>query len=98
MKRYCAILLAFLFAISAARAEEKEIPPVRFSIEHMDLTVDPSTDFYRYASGYWIKNTPIPADQSVWMSFNMVDKRNWQLLRQIMDSTAASTTNKTKAK
>jgi putative endopeptidase len=98
MKRYCAILVAVLAAVLPSRAEEKEMPPVRFSIEHMDLSVDPSTDFYRYASGYWIKNTPIPADQSVWMSFVMVDKRNWQLLRQIMESTAAATTNKAKSK
>src|ERR1051325_2767168 len=92
MKFLCAILLALFYAAATCRAEE--IPPVRFSIEHMDLSVDPGTDFYRYASGYWIKNNPIPADQSAWVSFVMVDKRNWQLLRQIMESSAAVTTNK----
>jgi putative endopeptidase len=93
MKLYRAILLAVLAAIFASRAEDI-IPPVRFSIEHMDLSVDPGADFYRYASGYWIKNTPIPPDQSSWVSFVMVDKRNWQLLHQIMESSASATTNK----
>jgi putative endopeptidase len=93
----CAILAAFVASLTCLRTEDI-LPPVRFSIEHMDLSVDPGTDFYRYASGYWIKNTPIPADQSEWVSFIMVDKRNWQLLHGIMDSAAASTTNKAKAK
>src|SRR3954464_15339165 len=92
MKPLCAILLALFCASATSRAED--IPPVRFSIEHMDLSVDPGADFYRYASGYWIKNTPIPADQSSWVSFVMVDKRNWQLLHQIMESSASATTNK----
>jgi putative endopeptidase len=96
MKIRCATILALLCLLctfTSSRAEDI-LPPVRFSIEHMDLSVDPGTDFYRYASGYWIKNTPIPADQSSWMSFVMVDKRNWQLLHQIMESSAAVTTNK----
>ncbi|HEY6227930.1 MAG TPA: M13 family metallopeptidase, partial [Verrucomicrobiae bacterium] len=92
MKFLCAILLVLFCVAATSRAED--VPPVRFSIEHMDLSVDPGTDFYRYASGYWIKNNPIPADQSAWVSFVMVDKRNWQLLRQIMESSAAVTTNK----
>src|SRR5689334_11199063 len=92
MRFLCPILLALFCAVTRCRADE--IPPVRFSIEHMDLSVDPGTDFYRYASGYWIKNNPVPADQSAWASFIMVDKRNWQLLRQIMESSAAVTTNK----
>jgi putative endopeptidase len=92
-----AIFAGLLAVIVCPRAEDI-LPPVRFSIEHMDLSVDPGTDFYRYAAGYWIKNTPIPADQSEWVSFVMVDKRNWQLLHQIMESAEASTTNKTKAK
>jgi putative endopeptidase len=92
MKFLCAILLVLFCVAATSRAED--VPPVRFSIEHMDLSVDPGTDFYRYASGYWIKNNPIPADQSAWVSFVMVDKRNWQLLRQIMESSAALTTNK----
>src|SRR3954468_13591129 len=93
MKIHRAVLLTIVCALFVTRAEDI-LPPVRFSIEHMDLNVDPGTDFYRYASGYWIKNTPIPADQSAWVSFVMVDKRNWQLLRQIMESSAAATTNK----
>jgi putative endopeptidase len=87
------IALALLSILAPTRSEDL-LPPVRFSIEHMDLSVDPGTDFYRYAAGYWMKHTPIPADQSEWVSFVMVDKRNWQLLHQIMESAAASTTNK----
>jgi endothelin-converting enzyme/putative endopeptidase len=30
----------------------------------MDRTANPCEDLYQYACGGWIKNNPIPADQS----------------------------------
>jgi len=32
----------------------------------MDKAVKPSEDFYTFANGAWLKNTPIPNDHSEW--------------------------------
>ena len=43
-------------------------------IEHMDSTVRPQDDFFDYANGGWIKNNPIPAEESSWGIGKMVQE------------------------
>jgi putative endopeptidase len=38
-------------------------------IQHMDLNVNPGTDFNLYCNGTWLKNTEIPADYPRWGMF-----------------------------
>src|SRR4051794_2364691 len=59
----------------------------RFSVDYMDKTVDPGTDFYHYADGTWLKNNPVPPDKSRWAGFIELQERNWNLIRQILDDT-----------
>ncbi len=61
----------------------------RFSIEHMDRSVAPADDFYRFAAGTWLKNSPVPSDKTRWSGFEELRERNWQLLREILESSAA---------
>jgi putative endopeptidase len=61
----------------------------RFSVENMDRSVDPAVDFYRFAAGNWLKNNPVPADKSRWSGFEELQQRNWQLVRDILESSAA---------
>lgn len=63
----------------------------RFSIENMDPSVSPGTDFYRYAAGNWVKNNPVPADKSRWSGFEELQEQNWQKIRALLDSMAAET-------
>ena len=64
----------------------------RFSISYMDKTVAPGADFYRYACGTWLKDNPVPADKSRWGGFGELQERNWYLLHQILDESAADKT------
>src|SRR5215831_4208082 len=70
---------------------DRQTPRVpRFSIEYMNKSVEPGTDFYHYADGNWLKSNPVPPDKSRWGGFAELQERNWFLIHQILDSTAAS--------
>ncbi len=72
--------------LSAAEAAPK-VP--RFSVQNMDASVEPSTDFYRFAAGNWIKSNPVPSDKSRWSGFEELQERNWRLVQEILEATAA---------
>jgi len=56
----------------------------------MDPLVAPCDDFYRYACGGWLRDTPIPPDRSRWgRGFNVIEERNQQILKEILEATAA---------
>lgn len=55
----------------------------------MDTTVNPGDNFFMYANGNWVKNTPIPGSETRWGSFNILADNNIKHLHTILDDVAA---------
>ena len=81
-------LLVALCAATTLMADEAMPKIPRFSVENMDKSVDPATDFYRYAAGNWLKTHPVPEDKSRWAGFDELQDRNWKLIRGLLEKTA----------
>ncbi len=80
--------LSVLVAITATAEPGPKVP--RFSVDYMDKSVAPDTDFFHYADGTWVKNNPVPPDKSRWASFTELQERNWYLIHEILDSTCTN--------
>src|SRR5579862_4307955 len=79
-----AIALFLSLATAQQPATEKHEPAL--DVSSMDRNVDPCVDFFVYSCGGWIKNNPIPPDQSSWDTYSKMEDENRARLREILES------------
>lgn len=77
--------------LTAADATAPAKLPSGFSLEHMDLSVDPRVDFAKFAAGTWYKNFQMPADKSRFGAFDTLEQNNWANLKAILEEVSAQT-------
>jgi endothelin-converting enzyme/putative endopeptidase len=85
--------LSLVLAVSAAgtaRAADM-LPPV-LDVNAMDRSADPCMDFFQYSCGTWLKENPVPADQSRWFRFSLLDEHTRALLRAMLAQAAVEKT------
>jgi putative endopeptidase len=66
--------------------DDRESNLLSANFEYMDLSVDPSVDFYQYANGAWLKNNPVPQSETRYGSFNEVQDNNNAILKEILEA------------
>jgi predicted metalloendopeptidase len=105
MKRPILIIAASLAVLTAcsrstsenAAQEQGRGTDVGIQSGWMDKSVRPGDDFFSYADGGWVKNTPIPADRSrigaFWIADQEREKNTRALFDQIIKSSPTSGTD-----
>lgn len=89
----CAVSLAAIFAFKKKEPQQNVVltaskAPKAIDLANFDKSVKPGDDFYQYVNGNWLKNNPLPASETRWGSFNVLDDITRHRVLTILDETA----------
>ncbi len=91
MKRILLVVFLSGFIIPAISIAQKTAKFI--DVANMDLSVKPGDNFYQYANGTWIKNTPVPASKTRWGSFDALAEESSQALKGLLEDAAKTPGN-----
>jgi len=82
------LLFALLAAAPSSKFNSSLPAPAGVNDDWIDYSADPCQDFFQFACGGWIKKNDIPADESRWGQFSVVQYRNLDVLKATLDQAA----------
>jgi endothelin-converting enzyme/putative endopeptidase len=91
-------LIAILALATTSHATEPKLPySPSLDLNSMNKTINPCQDFYQYACGGWIKNNPIPPDQSTWDVYGKLALDNEKFIKALLEEAAKPAEKRTPA-
>ena len=82
--------VAFLGASCASEKTDENIDGIGINLEHVDSTVRPQDDFFKFVNGGWIAKAAIPPDQGRWGSFNELREFNNDAVLNVLKKAGAN--------
>ena len=89
-----AIIAVFTLALAHAQTVTPAKSQPVLDLNSMDRTIDPCVDFFQYSCGRWIKDNPIPPDQSSWDIYSKMQDENLIRLHEILEAASAAGANR----
>ena len=83
LKLFSTFLFLFLLSGTAFSQEDD------FLTKNIDKTIKPGDDFFKYATGTWMKNNPIPETERAWGIGNLVQEETYARLKYILENAAS---------
>ncbi len=99
MKKYVAVrsrgafmglLAGTLLVLAPSPQAQPAAPELGYSAAHMDRSISPRKDFYRYANGAWLRRTQIPPSEADVGGFTQLAANLDQKLSALIHEAAAS--------
>ncbi len=81
-----ALLTPFFFACQPSAEKEYSMG---IDLAHVDSTTAPGADFFRFANGTWLDNTPIPEDEASYGVFYILRENSQKDVKAIIEESAS---------
>jgi putative endopeptidase len=85
---FLSVAVLLLVAGSSSGADAPAGAQHGLDLAGMDRSVSPGDDFFAFANGTWVQNTPIPADRSSYGSFSVLADQARERTRAILEEAA----------
>lgn len=93
---FCTLILTACAGDDPRRAPPRAAPGAGVQMAHIDVTARPRDDFFAYANGRWLKETPIPPDRSRYGVDSMMAERSLVAQRAIAEAARGASASETR--
>ena len=87
-----ALLAITLGSQALVQATEAPFPAFKeddFIVQYIDSSIKPGDDFFKFATGTWMKQNPIPSSERRWAVSNLIQNDIYDKLQSLSNDAAA---------